>query len=99
MNDIDAAHICRALGESNRLKILKMLTCGERCACRLLEALEISQSTLSHHMKILCECALVTARRDGKWNYYTLNCETFRTFKDFLGGISCSVNGECECCK
>ena len=53
------ALICKALGDANRLKIVKMLSDGEKCGCKLLEAFEITQPTLSHHMKILCECGLV----------------------------------------
>ena len=62
MNTIDVAVICKALGDSNRLQIVQMLSDGEKCGCKLLEAFQITQPTLSHHMKILCECGLV--------NYY-----------------------------
>ena len=53
MNTIDVALICKALGDSNRLQIIQMLSDGEKCGCKLLEAFEITQPTLSHHMKIL----------------------------------------------
>ena len=59
MNEMDIALICKALGDANRLKIVKMLSDGEKCGCKLLESFEITQPTLSHHMKILCECGLV----------------------------------------
>lgn len=84
-----AAGICKALGDINRLKIIKFLTNGEKCACEILEMLEITQPTLSHHMKILCECGLVSAKKDGKWSYYTLNCDKFSKFKDFIESFSC----------
>ena len=51
MNSIDVALICKALGDSNRLQIVKMLSEGEKCACNLLERFEITQPTLSHHMR------------------------------------------------
>ena len=54
MNTIDVALICKALGDTNRLQIVQMLVDGEKCACKLLEQFEITQPTLSHHMKILC---------------------------------------------
>lgn len=60
--------------DENRLRIIKMLYTGERCACVLLEELKISQPTLSHHMKILETNGLVTVRKDGKWSHYTI-CE------------------------
>ena len=97
MNETDVALLCRALGDSNRLKIVQMLSGGEKCACKLLEAFEITQPTLSHHMKILCECGLVDARREGRWSHYSLNCETLTALKAFIGGLSCS-KGEGCCC-
>lgn len=90
MNTIDIALICKALGDSNRLTIIQMLTSGEKCACKLLEQFEITQPTLSHHMKILCECGLVETRREGKWSHYSLNEETLIAFKQFIENLSCS---------
>ncbi|MEA4912038.1 MAG: metalloregulator ArsR/SmtB family transcription factor [Oscillospiraceae bacterium] len=97
MNEIDAALLCRALGDPNRLKIVQLLSGGEKCGCRLLEAFEITQPTLSHHMRILCECGLVDARKEGKWSHYSLNCATLAAFKAFIGDLSC-CGGERGCC-
>jgi ArsR family transcriptional regulator len=69
------APVFKALSDETRLKIMDMLSCGEMCACHILEELSISQSTLSYHMKILSDCGLVNARRDGAWMRYTLNKE------------------------
>ena len=55
MVEMDVALICKALGDSNRLHIVMSLLQGEMCACRLLEEFSITQPTLSHHMKVLCE--------------------------------------------
>lgn len=73
MEDFDTLAIIKALGDENRLQILRLLTDGEKCACILLEKLNIGQSTLSHHMKILSQSKVVSFRKDGKWTYYTLN--------------------------
>ena len=67
------ARIFKAFCDENRLKILQLLSNGELCACKLQEELSIGQSTLSHHMRILCDAEVVTPRRDGKWTYYSLN--------------------------
>lgn len=91
MNTIDIAFICRALGDSNRLQIVKMLSGGEKCGCKLLEAFDITQPTLSHHMKILCECGLVKDRKEGKWHHYSINVEVWKDFIDFI-----SVVGKAE---
>lgn len=98
MNAIDIAVICKALGDSNRLQIVQMLSDGEKCGCKLLEAFEITQPTLSHHMKILCECGLVKDRKIGKWHHYSLNCETMQEFKNFIENLS-FVEKEDHCCQ
>lgn len=97
MNTIDIALICKALGDSNRLQIVQMLSDGEKCGCKLLEKFEITQPTLSHHMKILCECGLVELRKEGKWSHYSLNCETLQAFKQFIDGLSCCKEGVGDC--
>ena len=74
MNAMDAALICRALGDSNRIQIVELLMNGEMCGCRLLEHFQIAQPTLSHHMKVLTECGLVNGRKEWKNTYYSLNC-------------------------
>lgn len=97
MNMIDVALICKALGDSNRLQIIQMLSDGEKCGCKLLEKFEITQPTLSHHMKILCECGLVDTRKEGKWSHYSLNCETLNGFKQFIEGLNCCGEKEGGC--
>ncbi|MGN1392648.1 MAG: ArsR/SmtB family transcription factor [Succinivibrionaceae bacterium] len=76
--------ICKALSDSNRLEIVKILADGEKCGCKLLEKFEITQPTLSHHMKILTDCGLVNDRKVGKWHYYSLNKKKFEEFKLFI---------------
>lgn len=67
--------VFRAFSDEKRVRILEMLCEGERCACSLLVDLEISQATLSHHMKILCQSGLVNVRKEGWWNHYSINAE------------------------
>lgn len=92
MQSMEVALICKALGDANRLEIVRMLSDGEKCGCKLLERFQITQPTLSHHMKILVGCGLVNDRREGKWHYYSLNCETLAGFKMFIEGLEC-----CKC--
>lgn len=66
------AMVFQALCDENRLRILDMLLHGEKCANALLEQLSISQPTLSHHMKILCEAGVVASRRQGKQTLYSI---------------------------
>jgi ArsR family transcriptional regulator len=86
----------KALADKNRLMIVDMLSCGELCACKILEKFDITQPTLSHHMKILCDCGLVKGRKDGKWMHYTLDKKKTKDFKDFLRLIT-SDKEECIC--
>ena len=69
----DTVKVFKAFCDENRLRILQMLRTGEKCACKLLDDLQITQSTLSHHMKILCDADIVQGRKDGKWVYYSMN--------------------------
>ena len=81
------ARVFKAMGDENRLTILTLLHTGERCACRLQEALNISQPTLSHHMRILLDAQLVNARKDGKWIYYSLSEAGAQQAKELLGSV------------
>lgn len=70
---VKTAKIFKAFSVAIRLEILDLLKNGEKCACDLLEELDLTQSGLSYHMKILIESGIVTAREDGKWVYYTIS--------------------------
>ena len=67
------ASVFKALCDENRIRILKLLRSGEKCACVLLDDLHITQPTLSHHMKILCDSEIVVGRKEGKWTYYSIS--------------------------
>ena len=89
INYTDYTAFFKALSDENRLKIMDMLSsCGEICARDILAELKITQSTLSHHMNILCDCKLVNFRRAGKWTYYFLNEETVRSVEAFIHVIT-----------
>lgn len=87
MNETNKVAICKALGDNKRIQIIQMLSDGEKCGCKLLEAFEITQPTLSHHMRILCECGLVNDRKEGKWHHYSINREVWKEFSDFVCSI------------
>jgi ArsR family transcriptional regulator len=88
----------KALSDETRLKIIDMLSCGEMCACEILEAFSISQSTLSYHMKTLVDSGLVNGVRDGAWMRYTLNKEKTDAILAFFNYIT-SVKEDCICNK
>lgn len=95
----EVALICKAMSDYNRLHIIEMLTEGEKCGCRLLEELCVTQPTLSHHMKILEGCGLVSSRKEGKWQHYSINCSKFNEYKEYIGSITCKEIGSCGCGK
>ena len=89
----------KALSDETRLKIVNMLSCGEMCACKILEQFSITQPTLSYHMKILTECGLVNSRRDGAWMHYGINEEKHNELLNFLTEIFKSEeDGICKSC-
>ena len=103
-NYSDYTKVFKALGETKRAMIIDMISCGELCACMILEKFEMSQSTLSHHMKLLCECGLVKSREEGKWTYYSLNADTISKTKQFFCHITsdkenCICKENIDCCK
>jgi ArsR family transcriptional regulator len=98
MNDTykENAKYFKALSDPNRIMIIDMLSCGELCACVILEKFQITQPTLSHHMKVLCECNLVNGRKEGKWIYYSLNDDIVKSYKEFLNNIT-TAKESCIC--
>lgn len=94
------AKVFKALCDENRLMILERLQGGEKCACKLLEDLEISQSTLSHHMKILCDSGIVTSRKEGKWTHYAISKEGVEYAKELLEKLTViNRHDKTYCCK
>ena len=90
----------RALGEPVRLRILERLTGGELCACDLLENLDISQPTLSHHMKVLLETGLVEGRRQGIWVHYSIRREAVEDLKSVVSElVPASIDTGKSCCE
>ena len=83
----------KALADENRLAIMLALQHGEKCGCVLLEELNITQPTLSHHMKILCDSGLVASRKEGKWMHYTLSPEGIVSYREMIAGY---VRCDCE---
>lgn len=88
------AMIFKAFCDENRIRILLQLKAGEKCACKLLESLQVSQPTLSHHMKILCDSGVVVGRKEGKWMHYSLSTEGAAYARECLKMLT-----ETNCCE
>ena len=87
MNLVQISLIGKALSDPNRLRIIQLLTYGEQCGCELLDQMQISQSTLSHHMKMLEDSGLVSSVRKGKWSHYSLNRDRWTAFRGYIESI------------
>lgn len=93
------ARIFKAFCDPNRLEILELLRGGERCACKLQDQLQLTQSGLSYHMKILCESGMVTSRQEGKWTHYSLNPAGCDLALTLLRQITTPKDGQCPDCQ
>ena len=82
--------IFKALSDDTRLQILEMLIDGERCACKILEELEITQPALSYQMKTLTSCGIVKVRKVGTWAHYSLDVDAINGFADEIKDALCS---------
>lgn len=88
MDERKTAAIFKAFCDENRIHILKLLCSGEKCACKLLEEMSISQPTLSHHMKILCDSGIVVGRKEGKWMHYSISTAGVQIAKEHLTALT-----------
>ncbi len=92
----------KVINDNTRLTIIQMLSKnGTMCACKILEELNITQGTLSHHMKVLTTAGLVIYVKDGKWCHYTLVKENICKLACFIQNIckDDTVNLNCKCNK
>ena len=94
--DNNLAVIFKAVGDETRLKIIEMLSCGEMCACDILEFFQITQPTLSYHMKILTDCKLVISRKEGSWVIYHVNSDLITKVNQFWSKIA-QPQDDCIC--
>ena len=98
-NHFDNARIFKAFCDENRLAILEMLQSGEKCACVLLERLNITQPTLSHHMKILVESGIVVTRKEGKWTHYSISATGCNEAADLMRKLTTTLETRTEGCR
>ena len=95
LDEKKTAVVFKAFCDENRIRILKLLTTGEKCACKLLEELNITQPTLSHHMKILCDSGIVVGRKEGKWTHYSISCDGAEYAVNCLKALT-TIDVKCE---
>ena len=83
----DVVKMLKAIADGNRFRIFNLLMDnGETCACELLKDFNISQPTLSRHMKVMVDSGLITARKDAQWMKYSVNQDALKALSDALSG-------------
>ena len=82
------AKIFKALCDENRVAIVKSLQSGSKCACEISDELNLSQSKLSYHMKILCDSKIVECWYIGKWTHYKISSQGSQFAKSILDRIT-----------
>jgi ArsR family transcriptional regulator, arsenate/arsenite/antimonite-responsive transcriptional repressor len=85
-----------ALGDELRLDILGRLRGGERCVCELTDSLELAQSRLSFHLKVLKDAGLISHRREARWSYYALDADALREIEAHLTALLPAAG---SCCR
>ena len=82
-----AAELFHALSDTIRIGVVVLLLDGERCVCELMDELDLAQSRLSWHLKTLSDAGIITGRREGRWNYYSLNADVLAESRGLLESL------------
>ena len=93
-----AQSLLKALSDPLRLRILDQLSTGERCVCDLTEALTLSQSRLSFHLKVMKDAGLLGDRQSGRWVYYRIRAEALNALQGWLHELTRSCETPANSC-
>jgi ArsR family transcriptional regulator len=95
-----AAALFHALSDQVRMDVVVLLMGGERCVCDLMADLDLAQSRLSWHLKTLSDAGIIIGRREGRWNYYSLNADTLAEARAILDALKPSrrLSVRSSCC-
>lgn len=90
--NINIANCFHALSDPLRIKIIELLRQEELCVCELCDHLQMPQSKLSFHLKTLKDAGIVRGRQEGRWVYYSLNCQRIELLQEYLAGLqNCQI--------
>jgi ArsR family transcriptional regulator len=85
------APLLKALAEPVRLRLLSLVAShqdGEACVCDLNDAFDLSQPTISHHLKVLHDSGLLDRSKRGVWVYYRVNTQALSDLGALIGGVA-----------
>ena len=86
------------LAEPIRLRVVEALRDGERCVCDLTSDLDLAQSKLSFHLRVMKEAGLISARQEGRWIYYRLEPSALLLLRDWLGQLAAGCQTPAPLC-
>lgn len=97
----ERAKVFKALCDPRRQRILELLRGGEKCACVLIDEMDMPQSSLSYHMKILCDSGMVESREEGKWTHYQISRQGSERAVELLRQITAVTQSQdtWKCCR
>jgi len=84
---LELREFLRVISDTNRLRILCLLTKKELCVCKIFEALKLPQNLVSHHLTKLKQLSLLEERREGTFIIYSINQEVLKKYKTLLNQI------------
>ena len=92
---IRMAWVAKALGDPVRLQLIDVLRkhAGRVCVCELVPLFDLSQPTVSHHLKVLRDAGWITGDRRGTWVWYSLRPEAVARFRELAGGFGPTIGG------
>jgi len=85
------APLVKAIADPVRLRLLSIVAChegGEACVCDLNDAFDLSQPTISHHLKVLHDVGLLDRTKRGVWVYYRIRSEALADLGSLIGGVA-----------
>ncbi|PKK94224.1 MAG: transcriptional regulator [Tenericutes bacterium HGW-Tenericutes-6] len=91
----ELAQLFKALSDANRLTILERLVKGETCACTLMDGIEITQPTMSYHLKMLSDLNLTTTKKDGTWKKHYVDFDKIDDMISYLEALK-TMKGSCN---
>jgi DNA-binding transcriptional ArsR family regulator len=88
--------LLKCIGDETRLKILKTLIKRERCVCEIMSSLNVEQTLVSHHLKVLRSCGVLKSRREGKKIFYEISDKRIVELLETIEMICKKIR--CEAC-
>lgn len=94
---MDYAKLFKVFSDENRINVVKNLAGGVCCTCQFQEKFNISQPTLTYHLKMIKDSGLATSEKNGTWNKYYINYDVIDDMIEFLNELKKGQGAGCKC--